>query len=229
MSDHHPARPAAERLQIPGPAGQLELRVELPHPGSVRGGPGIESAPPQPASAFAVICHPHPLFGGTLENKVVHTLARTLGELGMPAVRFNFRGVGASTGSYAEGVGEVEDALAVIAWARARWLDAGLWLAGFSFGAAVALSACEAAQPSRLIAVSPAVDRVGIRTVTPRCPWTVIFGDADEVVPPAAMLAFAQRVTPPPQLHVLPGAGHFFHGRLPDLRAAVLEFAGPVS
>jgi len=238
MSAHHPPLPASERLQIPAPAGQLELRVETPVPG-VAGAAGTAMAReatgtaaqaatalgPGAEPAFGVVCHPHPLFGGTLENKVVHTLARTLNELGMPTVRFNFRGVGASTGVHADGVGETEDALAVIAWGRARWPAAPLWLAGFSFGAAVALEACAQAQPFRLITVAPAVDRVGIGTPAPGCPWAMVLGDADEVVSPAAMLDFAARIAPPPWLQVLAGAGHFFHGRLPELRTAVLAFA----
>ncbi|HTY49662.1 MAG TPA: alpha/beta fold hydrolase [Steroidobacteraceae bacterium] len=236
-----PPLPTSQRLQIPGPAGELELRVEVPGPAASAGAPAFGVPAPSPAlgvpapspafgvpapsPAFGVICHPHPLFGGTLENKVVHTLARTLNELGMPTVRFNFRGVGASSGSHAEGAGETDDALAVIAWARARWPGAGLWLAGFSFGAAVALRACAAADPLRLIAVAPAVDRIDIGAPAPRCPWAMVLGDADEVVSPQAMLDFAGRVSPPPRLHVLAGAGHFFHGRLADLRAAVLAFA----
>ena len=229
MSVHHPPLPASERLQIAGPAGELELRVEVPMAGAggaaLSGGVSQPAAGPAPPPAFGVVCHPHPLYGGTLENKVVHTLARTLNELGMPSVRFNFRGVGASAGSYADGVGETDDALAVIAWARGHWPGAAPWLAGFSFGAAVALKACAAADPARLIAVAPAVDRIEIGSPAPRCPWAMVLGDADEVVSPASMLAFAGRITPRPRVQVLAGAGHFFHGRLPDLRAAILEFA----
>jgi alpha/beta superfamily hydrolase len=138
---------------IDGPAGRLEARVEDPAPGS---GPRV----------VGVVCHPHPLFGGTLQNKVVHTLARTLQELAAPTVRFNFRGVGASEGVHDDGRGEVDDALAVIAWARARWECEPLWLAGFSFGAAVALHACATARPAALVTVAPPVkrpDRTGNR------------------------------------------------------------------
>jgi len=101
--------PRAERLTLPGPAGGLEALIETPA--------GAAAAP----SAFAVVCHPHPLFGGTLDNKVVYTVARAFEQLGAPAIRFNFRGVGASAGVHDEGRGETEDALAVIAWGRARW------------------------------------------------------------------------------------------------------------
>ena len=117
--------PVPHRVTIPGPAGDIEAVVETP-----------EGAAP---AAFAVVCHPHPLFGGTLDNKVVHTLARTFQELGAPTIRFNFRGVGRSAGSFANGAGESEDASAVIEWGRARWPGASLWLAGFSFGGAIAI------------------------------------------------------------------------------------------
>jgi alpha/beta superfamily hydrolase len=107
--------PRAERLTLAGPAGGLEALIETPATGD-------GSAP---VSAFAVVCHPHPLYGGTLDNKVVHTLARAFNQCGAPAIRFNFRGVGTSAGSYDEGRGEIKDALAVIAWGRKRWPPAG--------------------------------------------------------------------------------------------------------
>jgi alpha/beta superfamily hydrolase len=192
-----------------GPAGDLEVVLDLP-----------EADP----AAFAVVCHPHPLFGGTLTNKVVHTLARTFNEQGFPSLRFNFRGVGASAGTHDGGVGEVQDALAVVRYGRERWPKARLWLAGFSFGAAVAVRASLEALPVGLIAVAPAVDRMQIGAVTPTCPWLVLLGDADDVVAPQRMLEWAKGLYPPPQVQVLAGAGHFFHGRLPELRDEVTAF-----
>ncbi|HTB66772.1 MAG TPA: alpha/beta hydrolase [Steroidobacteraceae bacterium] len=201
----------AESLMLEGPVGVLEARVDFP------------TVPVLPA-AFAVVCHPHPLFGGTLTNKVVHTLARAFTEVGMPSLRFNFRGVGMSAGTHDEGRGEVQDVLAAVRYGRERWPQARLWLAGFSFGAAVAVRASSAAQPAGLIAVAPAVDRVDMAAVIPACPWLVLLGDADDVVSPQRMLEWAQGLRPAPVTQVLAGAGHYFHGRLPDLRERVTAF-----
>ena len=205
------------QLIFPGPAGDLEATLDFP-----AAVPGID---PQAPAAFAVVCHPHPLFGGTMTNKVVHTLARAFNELGLPSLRFNFRGVGASTGTHDEGRGEVQDALAAVRYGRERWPGAQLWLAGFSFGAAVAVRASSDAAPSRLVAVAPAVDRIEIGAVTPACPWLVLLGDADEVVAPQRVLEWARGLRPQPHIQVMAGAGHFFHGRLPQLREAVTAFA----
>jgi alpha/beta superfamily hydrolase len=207
---------AAQSLVLKGPAGDLEARLDFPE---VR--PGRDPAAPV---AFAVVCHPHPLFGGTLTNKVVHTLAKSFNDAGLPALRFNFRGVGASAGTHDEGRGEVQDALAVVRYGRERWPQAQLWLAGFSFGAAVAVRASSEAHPAGLVAVAPAVDRLEIGAVTPECPWLVLLGDADDVVQPARMLEWARNLRPQPTLQVMAGAGHYFHGRLPDLRDAVTTF-----
>ena len=201
----------AESLMLEGPVGVLEARVDF------------ATVPVLPA-AFAVVCHPHPLFGGTLTNKVVHTLARAFTEVGMPSLRFNFRGVGMSAGTHDEGRGEVQDVLAAVRYGRERWPQARLWLAGFSFGAAVAVRASSAAQPAGLIAVAPAVDRVDMAAVIPACPWLVLLGDADDVVSPQRMLEWAQGLRPAPVTQVLAGAGHYFHGRLPDLRERVTAF-----
>jgi hypothetical protein len=206
----------SERVRIAGPAGEIEALVELPADGSVDG-----AAP----ARFGVVCHPHPLYGGTLDNKVVYTLARAFVELGVPSIRFNFRGVGGSAGRYDDGRGETADALAVIAYGRDRWPGAALWLAGFSFGGAIALRAAAQSQSERLVAVAPGVTRIAMEGVgSPGCPWLVVQGDADDVIEPPAVLAWVSRQTSPPVLQVLPGAGHFFHGRLHELREAVLDF-----
>lgn len=205
--------PHAERLRLSGPAGALEALIETPA--------GLETTP----AAFGVICHPHPLHGGTMDNKVVWTLARAFQELGAPTIRFNFRGVGASEGSYDAGPGEVGDALAAIAYGRERWPQAPLWLAGFSFGGVVAIRAAAATRPTRLVTVAPGITRLDVGDAPPpQCPWLIVQGDADEVVPAAAVIAWARTLTPAPQLTVLPGAGHFFHGRINELRDTVLEF-----
>lgn len=207
--------PRAQRVSLAGPAGAIEALIETP-----------ADAPADGAAArFGVVCHPHPLYGGTLDNKVVYTLARVFVELGVPAIRFNFRGVGASAGTYDEGVGETADVLAVIAYGRERWPGAALWLGGFSFGAAVAVRAAGQARPQRLVAIAPGVTRVAVEGIpSPACPWLIVQGDADDVIDPAAVLEWASRQSTPPQIRQLSGAGHFFHGRLHELRAAVLDF-----
>lgn len=209
--------PRAERIGLAGPAGEIEALVETP----VDPRPGDAVAP----ARFGVVCHPHPLYGGTLDNKVVYTLARAFVELGVPSIRFNFRGVGGSAGRYDEGRGETEDALAVIAYGRERWPGASLWLAGFSFGGAVAVRAAVQAAPERLVAVAPGITRVAMEGVdSPACPWLIVQGDADDVIEPAAVREWASRQSNAPTVHLLPGAGHFFHGRLHELRTTVLDF-----
>lgn len=185
----------------------------------------LEEPEPVLTDAFAIVCHPHPLHGGTMQNKVVHTVARACQMEGMPTVRFNFRGVGASAGSYDEGRGELQDSLAVIAWARARWPNAALTLAGFSFGAMVSIGAAPMAAPARLISVAPAVSRPEFATASqPGCPWLILQGDADELVDVRDVQAFAARFQPPPILVLFPGGEHFFHGRLIELREQIVAF-----
>jgi uncharacterized protein len=209
--------PRVERVRLPGPAGALEALIETP-----LGDEGEAAGTPP---AFAVVCHPHPLYGGTLDNKVVHTLARAFNQLGAPTIRFNFRGVGASAGAYDEGRGESQDALAVIAYGRSRWPGAALWLGGFSFGGAVAVRAAGHAQPERLVLVAPAISRIGVDgAAAPACPWLIVQGDADDVVAPAEVLEWAQTLSPAPEVAVVRDAGHFFHGRINELREAVLAF-----
>jgi alpha/beta superfamily hydrolase len=206
--------PRAQPLLIDGPAGVLEALLEDPQ------------ATPRasPASEFAVVCHPHPLHGG-MHNKVVHTVARACQEHGMPTLRFNYRGVGASAGSYDEGRGEIQDTLAVVAAGKARWPAAALTLAGFSFGGMVSLLAAAVAAPARLISVAPAVTRAEFASIArPAAAWLIVQGEADEIIRCAEVQAFAARFRPPPQLVLLPGAGHFFHRRLPELRDAAFEF-----
>ncbi len=162
--------PVAQPVEFAGPAGLLEALVEDPTDGA---------AP----AAVGVVCHPHPLYGGTMQNKVVHTLARAMQELGVPTLRFNFRGVGRSAGRYAEGVGEAQDALAAIEFARRRWRREALWLGGFSFGAAVAFEVSVAVRPERLVTVAPPVARMELAAKErPGCPWLIVQGDEDELV-----------------------------------------------
>ena len=204
--------PVPRPVTIEGPSGPLEGRVE---------DPAEDSRP----AAVGVICHPHPLHGGTMHNKVVHTVARAMQQLGTPTLRFNFRGVGRSAGQYGHGIEEVYDALAACEWARRRFRCDALWLAGFSFGAAIALQAAGQARPAKLVTVAPPVGRLLVTPVArPPCPWLVVQGDRDELVELPAVEAWVAGFDEQPRLVVLPGAEHFFHGRLVELRAEVLEF-----
>jgi len=190
-----------QRGEIAGPAGPLAVAVD--------------SRTDVPQRGVAVICHPHPLHGGTMDNKVVQTVARALVQRGWRTVRFNFRGVGTSGGAWDEGRGEVDDALAVIAAHRV--------LGGFSFGGYVAASAAArlapADQAQRLVLVGPATANFPVPPVPPET--LVIHGEADDVVPLAATLDWARPQVLP--VVVVPGVGHFFHGQLNVLKALVLH------
>lgn len=198
-----------ERLFIEGPVGALEAVVE-----------DTDAA----AVSYAVVCHPHPLMGGTMDNKVVWTVARGLRESGIPTLRFNFRGVGASTGAFDQGVGETGDADAVASWGARRWPGRTLVIAGFSFGGYVALRLAGQRTARHLITVAPAIGLFDVSGLAvPRCPWLIVQGDADDVVDPAAVATWAENLSPKPRLVVLPGVGHFFHGRLRELQDTVVN------
>jgi uncharacterized protein len=192
----------AERIDIAGPAGTLEGLLEVP-----------EDA----RAIVALVCHPHPQQRGTMSNKVVHTLARCFYRAGAAALRFNFRGVGASQGRYDDGAGEVEDALAAASWARAARPDSALFLAGFSFGAAVALLAASPLKPIGLITVAPPVARIPQGFSPPACPWLIVHGEQDEIVPLDDVREWIAGIDSPPSLTVIGGATHFFHGALGEL------------
>src|SRR5512142_174222 len=192
-----------ERITVDGPAGPIEV---------------VHNVPETALRGIALVCHPHPQQGGTLDNKVVQTLAKAFFTLHYAAVRFNFRGVGQSTGTFDEGVGETDDAVAVLAHARRRFGEAlPVVLAGFSFGAYIPVRASERIQAERLVLVGPAVGRFPIRHVPDDT--IVIHGEEDDVVPLADVFAWARPQALP--IVVFPGCGHFFHGRLPQLARVV--------
>jgi len=196
-----------QRQSIAGRAGAIECAIDAPSAAAPRG--------------LAVLCHPHPQHGGTMDNKVVQTLARVFTQLGYTAVRFNFRGVGGSAGAWAQGIGEIDDALAVVAAFRSEAQP--LVLAGFSFGGYVASRAAQrltadGAVVQRLVLVAPAASRFDMAAVPPNT--LVIHGEADDVVPMAAIFDWARPQALP--VTVLPGAGHFFHGQLSLLKSMVL-------
>jgi len=196
-------------LLLPGPAGLLELAIDLPEPSIARNG-------------LAVICHPNPPDGGTLHNKVVTMCARALNEHGIATVRFNFRGVGQSEGSFDNGRGEVLDLIAVSEWANHANREAALWLAGFSFGSWVALLGARQLPAQQMISIAPPV---GLRdfsgVLPPPCPWLLIQGEDDEVVSSTGVFDWAEAQKPAPQIVRMPDTGHFFHRRLIDLRGAI--------
>jgi len=196
-------RPTApSRESIEGPAGKIEIAIN--DPGESRRG-------------VALLAHPHPLYGGTLDNKVVQTLAKAFFTLGYCALRLNFRGVGASDGVFDEGRGEVEDFLALAEHARRSYGDAELALGGFSFGGFVAASVAGQLAPRHLVLAGPAVNRFPVGAVP--AATLVIHGEEDDVVPLKDVLDWAR----PQQLPVVvfPGAGHFFHGNLVALQRLV--------
>jgi alpha/beta superfamily hydrolase len=203
--------PQSQKISIRGPAGDLEAILESPGDEVIVG--------------IAVVCHPHPQHGGTMHNKVAHTLARSFVRSNFAVLRFNFRGTEGSDGVYDNGVGELDDALAAIAWMRQQQGEMPLWLAGFSFGAAIAVRAALAHDVDGLIAVAPAIYRfAGNLDAQPDCPWLIIQGDEDELVEIDETVEWVDSLEPGPELLVVPGAEHFFHGRLHDLREAVMAF-----
>ena len=195
------------KLLLPGPAGQLEVMTSsadtsLHHPPTI-----------------VVICHPHPLFGGTMHNKVIYTLARCFNSIGLASVRFNFRGVGLSQGAYDNGIGETDDLLSILTWLKQSSPESVIWLAGFSFGAYVAARAAKIWPAEKLICVAPPIENFPFKTLPPfSCPWILIQGDEDEVVSATAVFNWVNYLEPQPDVIKIHGAGHFFHGKLIELR-----------
>lgn len=196
-------------LRLTGPAGVIEAAVDVPEPQLARAG-------------TAILCHPHPLHGGSMHNKVVVMLERSLRELGLHTLRFNFRSVGASEGEYDDGRGETLDLLAVAEWVqRVRPHDA-LWLGGFSFGSYVALLAARHLPLKQMVSIAPPVGRWDFSAaIAPPCPWLVVQGEDDDVVEPQAVFDWVEAMPDKPTLVRMPDTGHFFHRRLMDLRGAI--------
>jgi Predicted hydrolase of the alpha/beta superfamily len=193
-------------LFLDGPDGQLEA---------------LHLATPD-AKGVALICHPHPLFAGTMQNKVVATLQRAARDAGYATLRFNFRGVGQSAGSYAEGRGEIDDALAAAQWLAEQHPGLPLTLMGFSFGSCVAGNAAERLEEqgvalAQLFMLAPPVERFDVE-LPERCPLTVIQPEADEVVTPERVYAWSAELSKPHELIRIPECSHFFHGKLIELK-----------
>jgi len=201
---------ASGPVTLAGPAGALELHVDLPE----------DDVAPRPL--VAIICHPLPTEGGTMHNKVVTMAARALRELGAATVRFNFRGTGDSEGTFDEGRGEVDDLHAVAAWVREQRPDDALWLAGFSFGAYVSLRAAASLKPGLLVSIAPPAGRWDFDDIElPTMPWLVVQGENDEIVDPQAVYDWLEQSKAQAELVRMPDTTHFFHRKLIDLRGAI--------
>ena len=204
-----------QKFFIDGPAGKLEVMLGEP-----------ESVP----KGIAILAHPHPLHGGTMDNKVVQTLFTTLLALGFITAKFNFRGVGKSEGAFDRGIGEIEDVMAVTQTVRdqfnAHSADLPLLLAGFSFGGAIQLHAAGRLTPEFLILVAPSVVNLNAPAVPEATKYALIIqGDQDDIVLPAEVLAWATPTSQP--VVFIPGAEHFFHGKLAILKQVILQSFSP--
>lgn len=211
MSVSLPGAGQNQKLLIDGPVGQIEALL---------------AAPREALSGISVICHPHPLYGGAMSNKVTYMLAATALEHGMAALRFNFRGVGQSEGAHDQGQGEVEDTVFLCQWLRQQYPGLPLMLAGFSFGGFVSLQAAATVQPVLQVSVAPPFRYFDgrERPAHPGCPWLILHGRDDDVVAYQETVDAVADYDPPPQLDSFDEVGHFFHGRLQDLRASVSAF-----
>ena len=199
----------AASFALSGPAGKLETLTDVAERPGARAG-------------TAVVCHPNPVQGGTMHNKVVTMVERALRESGLDTVRFNFRGTGASEGTYDEGNGEGDDLAAVADWVRRVRPGEALWLAGFSFGSYVTIRNAVRLGADALISIAPPAGRWPFDGFElPTCPWLVVMGEEDEVVEPQAVFDWIDSLEVKPELVRMPETGHFFHRRLMDLRGAV--------
>lgn len=207
-----------EPFLIPGSCGNLEVQISCPdNRGQDKGG----------QKKVVIVSHPHPLYGGTMQNKVVHYLAKTMNQLGLVAVRYNFRGVGASDGSYAEGIGETEDLIAVTTWVRSKIPNCSIWLAGFSFGGYVSIRATHRVGAEKLITVAPAIKFFeNEHFEAPTCPWLLVQGKQDEIVFAEDVMGWCKTLNRPPEIVSIEGAGHFFHGHLNILRDTLIQHLG---
>lgn len=198
-------------MLINGPAGQLELAIDKIDANS--------------AEKWAVICHPHPLFGGTMTNKVVTTTAKALQQRAYHTVRFNFRGIGKSTGTFDEGRGELDDLLAVLTWLKDNYQIHEVCLAGFSFGSYIALQGSLRWPCTQLITIAPPIMRFDYsKAQQVSCPWLLIQGEDDDVVNPLTVITWADALAKTKKnlcLIRMPNAGHFFHGKLIELRELI--------
>lgn len=193
---------------ITGRAGRLEVKLIGAKAGKSR--------------VCVVICHPHPLYGGNMENKVVTTVFRAFQAMGATVVRFNYRGVGQSEGSYGDAVGETDDLISVCEWLRQKDPNLTLWLVGFSFGCYIAARAANELHAQQLITIAPPVHHFNFDAIDfPKCPWVLLQGDQDEVVSPKLVYDWVAKQTQFIKVIPFPETSHFFHGKLIDLKSVL--------
>jgi alpha/beta superfamily hydrolase len=206
------------RINIEGLVGNIDAIVHVP-----------ESYQESGVKAVAVCCHPHPLYEGSMTNKVVHTLAKSFAKMGLVAIRFNFRGVGKTEGEHDNTIGETEDLVHICKLIRERFPDVEIWLSGFSFGSYVAAKAAGRVSASQLLTVAPPVERFDFTDINPvNCPWFVVMGEEDEIVSPEAVFDWVN--ANPARYHLLkfPETGHFYHGKLVKLSQEIQNYYLPV-
>ena len=212
-------RTKSENVVIPGAIGMLEGIIDSCE----------ESSHPNSKSYVAICCHPHPQHAGTMTNKVIHTASRAIAGLGIDSIRFNFRGVGKSEGSYGEGVGEQDDLATVVDWTSQRYPSRKLLLIGFSFGAYISAMQAKTLKPELLISIAPPIGRIEFTQFeTPDCPWLIIQGEQDELVEAQLVYRWASELKGVPQISKMPETSHFFHGKLVQLRSEVESFCAKV-
>ena len=203
--------PGEHSLVLQGMVGQLEAVLTIPEQVNT--------------NYVAFIGHPHSLQGGTMNNKVVTTTAKVFKELGIPSLRFNFRGVGQSEGTYNDGIGESDDMLVLAREWQNEQANVAFIFAGFSFGSYVAYRTAAQMEHTMLITIAPPVHHYDYREYNPAPhPWLIVQGDADEVVPSKLVIDFAQESSPVLSVIEFPDTGHFFHGKLLELKAQLMEY-----
>lgn len=198
-----------QTIFIAGPAGQQELLISFPE---------------VTQKITCVICHPHPVHGGTMHNKVVYTLASAMNELDIKAVRFNFRGVQKSEGQFDHGRGELEDLINVVQWVKNHYPDDIIWLAGFSFGAFIAIKGRPLCDAQQLVIVAPPAGQPYFEALPAlTCPWVLVQGGQDEVIASDQVMNWAKHQFSSPEMIFMPEAGHFFHGQLVEMKEELLS------
>ena len=203
-------------LLIDGPSGNIEAIVEqLTH----------DEQGSEHSKLIAIACHPHPLHGGNMNNKVVTTVARAFQEIGAFSIRFNYRGVGNSDGIYGDLAGEAEDAAAVLNWVKKHFPNYKIALAGFSFGGAVAIRVAQQHPVHQLVTIAPAAYLIDYDlNVAFDFPWLLVHGWEDEVIKIEGILDWCKSLKNPPEMWCLPHASHFFHGKLVCLKKKLIDY-----
>ena len=202
---------STENILIDGPVGKIEAKLEKHSKLNPLG--------------IIIICHPHPLHGGSMKNKVVHTIARACLSKNIMVLRFNFRGVGLSQGSFDDGIGEYDDVISVMNYIKNYYPKIPIWLGGFSFGGGIAIRVAAAIESKALITIAPSVFKNNflIRN-EPICPWLIIHGNKDEVIKIHTLIDWHKNLEVTSRIVIIDGATHFFHGCLVELRAEIETF-----